>query len=208
MPATATPSKVPATATPGGILPPAQLGALRDAWTDEANPTQNRGSDVVETVYPVTNKRHRSFLQFDLSQFPATACVSSATLTLTLTNVGAASVNYGMYRVTQSWTEGNSTDLSGVTWLKRDGVSSWTAPGGDAASTATAVSATGVVAGVQVQWNVTSDVAAFIAGTATNYGWMLRDTNEGTGSQFRFGSREATSSSSRPQLQITFGPCA
>ena len=184
-----------------------QLGAVKDAWTDEANPTHNRGNDTSLTVYPVSNKRHRSLIEFDLSQLPAGACVNSAALLLSLTSVGSASETYGVHRLTHSWTEGNGLDNSGVTWALRDGVTAWASAGGDAVATATAQTATGIVAGVTLQWNVTADVTAFLAGTATNYGWLLKDENEGTGTQFRFASRETATVSSQPHLRVTFGAC-
>ena len=85
--------------------------------------------------------------------------------------------------------------------------SAWTTPGGDFAATATASVPTGTTNGVTLQWNVTADVAAFLAGTAPNDGWVVKDVNEGTGSEFRFASRETGTVASRPQLAITFAPC-
>jgi len=184
-----------------------ELVDVSDTWTDEANPTQNRGNDTTVSVYPVTNKRHRSLLQFDLSQIPAGACVGSATLQLTLVSVGTSSRTYGVYRVTQSWTEGNGLNNSGATWATRNGVTPWTAPGGDAVTTATAVAATGITAGATLQWDVTADVAAFIADAVPNEGWLLKDANEGTGTQFRFASREGSPSPSVPHLELAFTTC-
>lgn len=208
LPATATPSLTPGstgTATPVTSL---QLLAVRDAWTDEMNPNHNRGNDSNISVYPVSKKRHRSLVQFDLSQVPAGTCVSSATLLLTLTGAQAPAAIYGVHRLTSSWTEGSGTDNSGVTWSRRDGVTAWTTPGGDFVATATALVSTGETSGVTLQWDVTADVAAFQSGAAVNYGWLVKDSNEGSGKLFQFASREATTIGSWPQLRITLGPCS
>jgi hypothetical protein len=181
--------------------------ATQDAWIDQGNQSQNKGNDTNLKVLGAAGKVRRTLVQFDLSSLPGAACVDSARLKLRLTAVQNAPRTFAVHRLTQSWTEGTGAANSGVTWTRRDGVVGWTAPGGDFASGATASTSTGTTNNVFLQWDVTPDVAAFIAGTATNDGWLVKDANEGSGNEFRFASRETSTVANRPHLEITFRSC-
>ena len=50
-----------------------------------------------------------------------------------------------------------------------------------------------------VEWDVTADVAAFVSGSAQNYGWLIRKTEEGQNGLVHFGTKE---SGAPPQLVI------
>jgi len=128
-------------------------------------------------------------------------------LKLTLTQVQTNARTYAVHRLNTSWAEGNGAANSGVTWNSRNGVNAWTTAGGDFAPTATASTATGTVNGATLQWDVTWDVAAFLAGTASNNGWLVKDAHEGTGAEFVFASRENGTPTKRPQLVVTFTAC-
>jgi hypothetical protein len=54
-----------------------------------------------------------------------------------------------------------------------------------------------------VEWDVTADLAAFLTGSATNFGWVVRKTDEGGTGRVDFSSRE---SANAPQLVIYPGP--
>lgn len=84
---------------------------------------------------------HRIVLQFDATDIPAYASVSSAVLTLdAISGSGISSTTFTAHRVTSTWTH------LGVTWLTRDGSTAWTSSGGDyvalAADTTTAATST------------------------------------------------------------------
>jgi hypothetical protein len=203
--ATRTATLVPtSTATP---LPVAQFAAAQDAWIDQSNTTQNHGRDNTLRVQGTTRRIRRSLVLFDLTALPPGSCVSSALLRLTLTNTQSKPRTYAVHRLTQGWTEGTGKARSGVTWNNRSATQSWTQPGGDFVPAPTATTATGTLSGVAIQWNVTADVAAFRAGTATNYGWLVKDANEGSGGEFRFASRENATAAARPRLEIAYSPC-
>lgn len=172
-----------------------------DAWIDQARATQNKGTDTNLRVLPAARKLRRAVVLFDLSSIPESGCVGSATLELKLTAVQNTARTFAVHRVTQSWTE------SGVTWNRSDASTSWTAAGGDFAASASALVSTGTTNGATLQWDLTADVQAFQAGTAPNYGWLVKDANEGSGGEFRFASDEYNTVASRPQLAITFAPC-
>ncbi len=193
-----------ATATP---LSGTAFGATQDSWILQASPNQNKGKDGNLHAQGLSGKLRRTLVQFDLSSIPPSSCVSSAMLRLTLTKVPATSRIYNVHRVLASWTAGTGVTNSGVTWNWRDGVLPWDTAGGDFAAAPTAATPTGRIKGVTLQWNVTADVAAFVAGTAVNNGWLIRDANEGTGGEFAFASRENGAAAKRPQLVVSFSAC-
>ena len=146
-------------------------------------------------------------MSFDLSTLPTSACVGSAKLMLKLTGTQYVPRTFAVHRIVQSWSEGTGGTNTGVTWNRRDGITTWTKAGGDFAGTPTASVGTGTINGATLQWNVTADVAAFRSGTAPNYGWLIKDASEGFGSEFRFASRESITVAIRPQLKVSFVPC-
>jgi hypothetical protein len=138
----------------------------------------------------------RSLVRFDLSScaIPTNARVETATMTVFMSTAPSASRTYDLHRVTASW--GETT----VTWNNQPAV----------AAVATGSVATGTTANVTRQWNVVTDVRTFVAGTATNNGWRIKDQVEGglLGNSFegRFSSREHGTASQRPSLVITYYP--
>src|SRR5262249_1077025 len=178
------------------------LSASQDSWLDKANPDTNHGTDTTLVVDPKASSVKRTFVQFDLSSIPPCATINSATLKLTITTSGASSRAHAVHRLTQSWNE------AGVAWKSRDGINSWPNPGGTFNATATATASTGTASGVVISWDVTGDVAAFVAGTAVNNGWVVKDISEtgGASIQFLYGSRENAVAADRPVLEVTFTP--
>jgi len=58
-------------------------------------------------------------------------------------------------------------------------------------------------------WDVTADAAAFVAGTASNYGWRIADSAEGnaTAIDCQFKSKNAaTNAAGAPQLVVVYSP--
>ena len=207
---TATPS---ASATPTTTSTPTPQvfvrDAAQDAWIDQGKLTQNKGADGSLRVKAQAGSLRRSLVQFNLSGIPATGCVQTATLKMTLTSVGRSARSYAVHRLSSAWVEGTSASSSGVTWQRRTATVPWSLPGGDFATNATATASTATTAGSVVQWDVTADVRAFVGGT-TNNGWIVKDTAESANAEFVFGSRENGTVSKRPQLQVTVvpGPCS
>ena len=103
--------------------------AAQDAWIDQGKPTQNKGTDTSLRVKAQGGSLRRSLVQFDLSGIPASGCIQTAMLKMTLTSVGRSSRSYGVYRVSTTstpWVEGTSSSSSGVTWQRRTGSAAWT----------------------------------------------------------------------------------
>lgn len=162
-----------------------------DSYVQSGSPNVNNGSVTVMDL----NDTRDGVVRFDISAIPSGATVTSATLTLVATAVGSASSvkNYGAHRILADWVEGTVT---------------WNTPGSTSgthfASSPTqtiAVSTTG-----SYSWNVTSDVASFVAGSAVNYGWRViwSSNTSGTSKQVDFGSKENITVSSRPVLSVTY----
>lgn len=167
-----------------------------DAYVDGAvlSMGTNFGSSTDLAVRSSLLGNRRSFVRFDLAScgIPASARVTGATLGLFMSQAPTSSRTYEARRVTAAWVE------STITWSNQPAV----------AGAATATVSTGTTSGVTLQWAVTSDVQAFVAGTATNNGWRFADGTEGAllavGSIF--GSRERATGSERPTLVVTYFP--
>ena len=168
------------------------LSAAADAYVDHANQSTNYGSAVTLAVASATTAERRTFVRFELANcspaIPATAIVQSATLQLTTAMAAAATRTYELRRAQASWNEVS------IRWVNQPGAGSVTA--------STAV-VSGTSSGTVISWSAISDVQSFITGAATNNGWRLSDSAEGSGSAtLNFNSREAASG--HPQLVITY----
>jgi len=205
--AISTPTRTPSPAVTPTVRPVVSLDATQDAWIQQDSVTRNKGNDTGLHVKSASGKLRRALLQFDLTSISPTACIGSATLKLTLTKVQSKARTYAVHRVTASWTEGNGASNSGVTWSRRDGVTVWGSAGGDFAPTATATTPTGTTNGVALEWDVTGDVRAMLAGAVPNTGWLLKDADEGSSVELVFASRENGTIQKRPQLMVTFAAC-
>jgi len=162
-----------------------------DTYVDEKNADTNYGSIAVMDVGTKTSNRLHSLVQFDISSLPTTgSTVNSANLSLYLSAASTTSRTHGAHRVTASWAEGT------VTWTDE--------PTHNA--TATASTITGTTSGVWLNWDVTADVSAYLGGTATNYGWLIKDSAEGIPQtyEFSYATKEEVTTSLHPKLIITF----
>lgn len=201
---TGTPTAAATPAATGGA--PIALTAARDAWIDQLRPDQNKGADATLRVRPPAGGlERRALVAFDLAAIPAGACIRSAQLRLRLTSVASASRVLTAHRLTRAWLEGNGKSRSGATWRTFDGLAAWSAAGGAFAGTASASAVTGTTSGVTLAWDVTSDVAAFVAGTTADHGWVIKDLADAAGGEFRFASRQHGTPAARPRLMVTVG---
>ena len=169
-----------------------ELRAEADTYADETLLLSNFGTATDLAVRAQLLGNRRTYLRFDLSAcgLAPSADVKSASLMLYLSAAPTASRTYDVYRLTATWTE------TALNWSN--------APA--SAPTGTASAATGTASGVTRSWDVSADVRTFVAGTAANHGWMLRDATEGGLSAVgaMFGSDERASASERPLLTITY----
>ena len=188
---------------------PATTTAVIDASVRQATATTNFGTSTTNDIASSNAANRRLYVRFDLTQcspaIPASATIRLATLRMYVTVLPAACRTVDIFRVTATWTE------AAITWNNQPfGTAINNPASGSASDTYTA----GTPAGCQnltanlyiVGATVTADVAAFVAGTATNFGWMLRDDVEGsaTARTQTYAAKNLGTASQAPQLVITY----
>jgi hypothetical protein len=163
----------------------------------------------------------RALMQFDLSSIPAGSTVNSASLSLRVSMTISGGQNMGAHLMTSDWGEGTS-DAPGqegggtaatdgdATWVSAFHPSTaWASAGGDFEAVASASTSVGG-SGSTPTWasaGLAADVQAWVDGVKPNYGWTIKHQDEiAFGTAKRFGSRENSSSSSRPVLTINYTP--
>jgi len=151
----------------------------------------------------------RGLVRFDLSAIPPNATINSATLTLqiVLNRAGASTVN--VHRMMQDWIEGTgsgfvrgspagfgSPAMAGEpTWNRRASPGTmWGGPGGlagtDFIAAATAMAAPASSSLAFSSAGLTADVQLFVSNPATNFGWLFKQSVEGSGGARRIATRE------------------
>lgn len=166
--------------------------AVADSYVDELSSVSNFGTGTSLAVKSLLLGNRRALVRFDLSpcSILSGATVVSAYLKLYLSGAPSLSRTYEAYRITAGWTE------TGVTWAGQPSL----------AAVATATALTGTTNGATVEWDVKSDVTAFVAGTATDNGWLVKDLLEGDalGVEGTFSAREHATGGQRPMLVVTY----
>ena len=184
--------------------------AVIDASVRQASATSNFGTSTTNDVASQSAANRRLYIRFDLT-FCSPAIASSATVRLaTLRLFGtvlptAVCRTVDIFRVTATWTE------AGITWNNQPFGTTINNPASGSRVDSFNV---GTLAGCQnlaanayiVGADVTTDVATFVAGTATNFGWMLRDDAEGnvTALTCTSSAKNLGTASQGPQLVITY----
>jgi len=130
----------------------------------------------------------RAFIKFDLSSIPSGSVIISATLKLYVSTLNYPSDGQvELHRVTSDWSE------SGATWNNQ--------PSYDSAITASKACSE-ISDDSWVEFDVTSDVQAWVNGTYDNYGWaILRPGVSSSTAYIGFDSREGTN---KPQLIVEY----
>jgi hypothetical protein len=169
-----------------------------------------------------TGSPRRLLIKFDIpTTLTAGATITSVSLRLSVDSARPGVETHTLHKMGRAWNEGNTllTDSSTIgqgttsqpgdaTWNSAmDGVTSWTAAGGDyngtvsgtgpvdIAGTTTFVAGSGMVA----------DVQSWLSAPAGNLGWILRGNEAAVWNAKRFVSSEGTLGL-RPRLTITYTP--
>jgi hypothetical protein len=188
---------------------PTTTTAVIDASVRQGSAASNFGAMTTNNVATGSAANRRLYIRFDLTVcsplIAVAATIRLATLRLYLTAVPSSCRTLDLFRVAASWTE------TGITWNNQPFGTTVNNP---ASGTATATVSVGSPAGCQNQstgtylvgGNVTTDVAAYVAGSASNFGWMLRDDVEGSATPFTstHSAKELGTVAQEPQLVITY----
>ena len=175
--------------------------SVADAYIDKLNPNSNFGSFVMlDLSSGDPNLVMRILLRFDLSSIPPGSTINVAYLQLfyhTYGNNDPAGRSLTAYQVTQDWVETESS------WNAYKALNPWTTPGGDYSGDGAASSTVPSSVSQWVTWDVTTIVTAWIQGGQPNYGFPIRDPNDGSSflhSLVYFNSRE--NSENQPVLKV------
>jgi hypothetical protein len=188
------------------------LPAVADTTLRQQQANQNRGGD--EQVRLGWAQASRALVRFDPGAIAAAVgdgTLLSAHLELEVEETGESwpggSQNVGAHRVTAAWTG------TGATWNcaidtqpgdnRADCNPQWNGGSFLAAATAT-VPHTKETRGL-VRFDVTADVAAFLAGTA-NEGWLLKKENETLSGRIDYVAREGVAAERAPRLVVVVEP--
>jgi xanthosine utilization system XapX-like protein len=190
---------------------PATTTAVTDTTARQSTPNGNFGASNPLTVQSGSNPalNRRIYLRFDLTvcspAIPASAIVRLATVRLYMTAASAACRVLDLFPVTAAWVE------TTLTWNNQPfGTTLNNPPTGSRSGTfsvGTPAGCQNLAAGAYVVGGtVTADVASFVAGSATNFGWMIRDDTEGSATTrtATFAAKELGTIAQEPQLVITY----
>jgi hypothetical protein len=186
------------------------LIASADTNINAASPTANYGPVAeVNIVRGGSASSERALFSFDLSSLPSGATLKSAQLELTIVNNPGLDKTIAVHRIAQAsnraWVE------SQVTWREYKTGSSWIAAGGDFAATPTdsePVSGSAPANSV-VTFQVLSDAQSFYTTPSTNFGWLIKDTQEpatSSGEHVFFATRENATADYAPKLVLSYCP--
>jgi len=197
---------------------PSPTGAGEDTKINAVVAGNNYGiSTTLVTLGRASNLIYgRGLIRMDQSSIPAGDTIISGGLALVLTSANAIDNDFGAYRSLVQWYEGQKDGAGpdagqdGSTWQYRNknGDVTWAGGAGGASGSDWAAVATDVKTvnddPATVTFDVTADVQAFHAGTYTNYGWWIRDTDDTTanGDRKTFGTSDNGTAANRPLLTI------
>ncbi|WP_185749187.1 Ig-like domain-containing protein [Humibacillus xanthopallidus] len=212
------PVTLPASGTTTMTLQPdasrGQATQIAHNASTEVSCSDNRNYGAAPTMRVGTTAdgwQHRGLLRFDLRSIPATADVTSATLTLAFAGSNNPDTAVSVHRLRQPWQEGteNATcGASGATWLETQRSVGWASTGAsfDATADASLVARSRSAAGTDT-FTVLGLVREWVTGAAPNDGVLVKatdDTPDGlTSPSIDYGSDDSTTTA-RPQLVVTY----
>jgi hypothetical protein len=186
-----------------GTRAPKPILAMADAYVRQEFPDENHGLDnnVRAGSGSTTARANRTFMMFDLAGV-AGCDVTAAQLSLYYASEDFVGISPRLEvdRVTASWSENS------VTWNSRSTGVRWTAAGGDFDAVPTSAVTAPAAGFGWLSWNMSSLVAAWLAGTSPNFGIEILEPNDNPGNQGRklFASAQSgTSPDHRPFLAVT-----
>jgi len=162
-----------------------------DSTMQTALPDTNYGILTMALVGNTVSSIVRTYIKFDLSTVPADARITDADLRLyQYDTFGSDNFTIGLYNVTGDW------DESTITWNLQP------------TSSTDAEITNNITAGATTwkSWDIDTLVQSWLDGTITNYGMMLKDTEETSVSTvtYFYTSDYITDTTKRPKLEIDY----
>lgn len=189
-----------------------------DSMVEQGNPNTTYGGQNYLYVQSGNGTNMRAYLSFALASctpaIPSTATVTDAVLRAYAYTIPGTCRTDDVFRVgvggTTYWPNSLTWSPTTLNWTNQPaggGTSINNPPAGDATGSApvgTGAGCTGVAG--YAGWTVTADVQAFVNGTDTNDGWMIRDATEGSGTTYHayYRSERDNSATQEPQLVISY----
>jgi hypothetical protein len=149
------------------------------------------------SIWPGQRSGTGSYLKFDLSTIPTGSKISSASVTLNVTN--SSTETYQAYELKRPWAE------SAATWLLYATRNSWQIAGATGSldrGTTVAGNVSPSTIGKQTFALSPDVVQSWVNNPASNNGIVIENTTNTDG--FDFSSREATLQSNSPQITVTY----
>lgn len=162
-----------------------------DGLVMDTAPSVNYGDLSYSIIGNALSAILRLYIKFDLSTVPANARITGAYLGLyQYTTLGTDNFTVGLHKITSTW------DESTITWNLQP------------TSSTSAEVTDNITAGATTweSWDIDTLVQGWLDGTITNYGMMLKDTDESsvnTTAHF-FTSDYTTDATKRPKLEIVY----
>ena len=188
-----------------GVAPTAAYAGATDTVLAENQATTNAGrSGTVQIDRDVPSGSGQSevgLLRFDLTALPATAVVSAATLSVTVTNQ-TSGAGYSLFAASRTWSETEAT------WRNAAAGAAWASAGARGASDhATTVLGTllpTAVGAYTINLNAAgvAVVQAWVNTPSSNHGFVIDAATNQDG--LGFASSDATPASTRPRLVVSY----
>jgi hypothetical protein len=180
-----------------------------DSFVNQASAAQNNGTATSVTLQSKASQNQRIYVRFDLTSClfapPSGAIVRTATLRMLETGaLPNVCRTYDVFRNTTAW--GETT----ITWTNQPAGTTANVPASAGRTSSqdlgSPTTCANHAATTYVNWDVTADVSAFLGGTATNDGWMIRDDVEDAAPAVKvnFFARDQNTLIDAPQLLITY----
>jgi len=180
-------------------------------WASGLTNCANYGAETDVFVGTTTTNKYRGLVQFDLRDIPATATITSATMSLWEEWLGDTAVTVNAHRATRAWQEGAGRSTctgDGATWYEATGGQPWTAQGGDFDPAVEAsVSRPATSQPNFHDFAITGLVQRWVRGEVPNHGVALKLSNEAltAGNYLLYHTDDFTVAPSlRPKLRVEY----
>jgi large repetitive protein len=188
---------------------PTTTAVVADAEVRQNTATTNYGTATTLTITSSGTSNRRAYVRFDLTactpSIPAGATIRSATMRLYLSALPSGCRTLDIFRIGAAWTE------TAITWNNQPFGATINNPATVARTDSFDVGTQGgcenrTAGAYSAGVDVTTDVAAFVAGSATNHGWMVRDDVEGSAAArtVTISAKQLGTLAQVPQLLVTY----